>query len=108
MARNLFGEIELLQPDVIILQGRDRNSGHIHKDFERELEQAKWGSLTTDEEGLIGTITWTRGQLNGRKTALVLLAHPSAQGKSNFSNAWVREILPSIPKIHALLTGFQR
>ena len=108
MAMNLFGEIELLQPDVIVLQGRNRKSGQIYNGFERELQRAKWGSVTIDEEGLMGTITWTRGQLNGRKTVLVRLAHPSARGKSNFSSAWVREIRPSIPKIHALLTAFQR
>jgi uracil-DNA glycosylase len=106
IATNLFGEIELLQPNVIVLQGRNRKSGRIYNDFERELEGAKWGSLTTDEERLVGTITWTRGRLEGRKTVLVCLAHPSARGKSNFSSAWVREILPSMPKIHSLLTAF--
>ena len=103
MPKNFFGEVEVLQPDVIVLQGRDRRSGHIHKDFERELTSENWGSLAIEEESLVGAITWTRGKLAGRKTVLALFSHPSARGKSNFANAWVREILPSIPKIHALL-----
>jgi uracil-DNA glycosylase len=107
MARNLFAEVEILQPDVIVLQGRNRNSGHIHEDFENQLASASWGSLAMDAEGLVGTIAWTRGQLSGRRAVLALFAHPSARGKFNLKNAWVREILPSIPKIHALLAAIK-
>lgn len=103
MAKNLFGEIGVLQPDVIVLQGKNRNSGHIHKDFERELTAGNWGTLAAVEESLVRTVTWSRGLMTGRKTVLALFSHPSAKGKSNFKNAWFREILPSIPKIHALL-----
>jgi len=105
MAMNLFGEIELLQPDVIVLQGRNRDSGHIHKDFERELAAGHWGTLAIEEESPVGTITWSRGPMAGGKTILALFSHPSAKGKSNFKNTWVREIFPSIPNIHALLEG---
>jgi len=102
---NLFAEIEILQPDLIVLQGRNKKSGHIHKDFEHELELRHWGTLAIDEESLVGTITWTNGSMRGRKTVLAQFSHPSAKGKSNFKNAWLGEILPSMPKIHALLAG---
>jgi hypothetical protein len=107
MATNLFGEVAVLQPDVIVLQGRNRNSGHIHKDFERELATGDWGTLAIDEGSLVGTITWSRGPMTGRNTILSLFSHPSAKGKSNFKNTWLREVLPSIPKIHALLDGIR-
>jgi hypothetical protein len=107
MAKNLFGEVELLQPDVIVLQGRDRNSGHIHKDFERELAAGQWGTLAIDDESLVGTITWSRGLMAGRKTVLALFSHPSAKGKSNFKNTVLSEILPSVAKINALLATIQ-
>lgn len=103
MAKNLFGEIEVLQPEVIVLQGRNRNSGHIHKDFERELAAGNWGTLAIGEASLVGTITWTRGLMLGKKTVLALFYHPSAKGKANFKRVWIIEILPAIPKIHALL-----
>lgn len=105
MAKNLFSEIELLKPDVIILQGRNRNSGHIHEDFQRELAAGHWGTLAIDDENLVGVITWCFGAMEGRKTVLAMFSHPSARGKSNFKRTWVREILPSIPKIHTLLEG---
>jgi hypothetical protein len=107
MGRNLFAEIEVLQPEVIVLQAKNRGSGHIHEDFIRELERAKWGCLSVDEENLVGTIAWTRGQLTGRKTVVAFFSHPSALGKKHFKYTWGQEILPSIPKIHALLAAIK-
>jgi hypothetical protein len=107
LAMNLFGEVEVLQPDVIILQGRNHDSGHIHKDFERELAAQHWGNLAIVEGSLVGTITWNRGLMAGRKSVLGLFKHPAAKGKSNFKNTWLREVLPSILKIHGLLGALQ-
>lgn len=107
MGKNLFAEIEVLQPDVIVLQGKNRRTGHIHEDFVHELKIANWGSLSIAEENLLGTIEWARGKLCGRKTVLALFTHPSARGKLNFSNTWSSEVLPVVPKIHALLSAIK-
>jgi hypothetical protein len=106
MPLHVFREIEPLQPDVIILQGRNRGTGHIQEDFQREIVTGQWGTLAMDDGDLVGTITWTRGLMAERKTVLASFAHPSARGKSNLKNSWTQQVVPSIPKIHALLEQY--
>lgn len=102
---NLFAEIEILQPDVIVLQGRNRTSGSIHKDFQGEIVAGKWGVLSIEPENIVGTISWTRGQIAGMRSVIACFAHPSARGQFNLKNLWAREILPSVPTIRELLAA---
>jgi hypothetical protein len=54
--------------------------------------------LAIDAKSLVGTITWSRGLMGGRKTVLATFNYPYAKGKSNFKNAWLREIPPSVSR----------
>jgi len=108
MAANLFTEVDVLRPDVVVLQGRNHNSGHIHEDFQRELIAGKWGELAIELDSLVGIITWSRGEMAGLKTVLATFIHPSAKGKSSFKYTWLSEVLPSVPRIHGLLEDLAR
>jgi hypothetical protein len=104
LGSNIFREIEVLQPDVIVLQGKNLRSGHIHNDFGEQLKNGGWGdSLSTDDTS-VKLIRWERRTLADRWPSILLeLRHPSARGKFTWKNQWERDVLPTIPKVHTLL-----
>lgn len=77
--QNLFGEIEVLKPGIVVLQGRNKQ-GHIHGDFFREIEAQKCGRLKLPHEHEnVEVVDWDLPKWTGRSVVACLM-HPSARG----------------------------
>lgn len=79
--RYLFRQLRILKPDVIIVQGRNKGSGHIHMDFRNEL--ANWGRLNIDDGEVTGTAIWKKFDGWNGSTQIAFFVHPSARGRSS-------------------------
>src|SRR5439155_1113279 len=56
----IFSEIEILRPQVIVLQGRNRGTGHIHREFREEASRR--GEWIETESEHVSVISWGGGQ----------------------------------------------
>lgn len=95
MEANLLSELKLLQPDYIVLQGRNNATGHIHMDFCRLLGAAP------DE--LVRVIQVP----GGKQAVLIALLHPSARGKFSLSVTWEPKVLPMLQRAKEIYAGLR-
>jgi hypothetical protein len=101
--RYIFKQLPILRPEVLILQGRNKGTGHIHEDFKNELERGDWGSLDMLNDGIVGTITWRGLDAYDGPAVVAFLQHPSAHYP--FEKTWRAEVLPAIERIRSLLAN---
>jgi len=91
----VFREIEVLRPRVIILQGRNRGSGHIHRDFQAEARKRGRWEETSNE--YVGNIIWNG---TGQAALVVSLRHPA---RAWLERNWETEIIPAMQTVRQLL-----
>lgn len=91
----LFSEVQLLRPDVIVLQGRNRRSGHIQVDFKTEACQRGEWTDTSDEH--VSRIMWRGADCS---TVILSLRHPS---RGWLVRDWGPIIVPAVRRALALL-----
>lgn len=95
----LFKEIGVLKPDVIVLQGRNKRSGHLQVSFRNEIERGLWGQFEGQEHAHVQTIRWFKYDGWTGPTQLASLYHPSARGRFAFDKIWRSHFGPAITRI---------
>jgi hypothetical protein len=99
----LFGEIGILQPNVIVLQGRNEGTGHLQQSFRNELERGVWGRFEDEEVSRVQTIKWLKYDGWAGPSWLASLYHPSAQGRFKFDAIWDSHFRPAVDRIKKLI-----
>ncbi len=95
----LFSEICILRPDVIVLQGRNQRTGHLHKSFRQELGRGEWGELQGEELDLVQEIRWLKCDAWQGPTWLASLRHPSSLGRLRLEAIWESHYRPAVERI---------
>jgi uracil-DNA glycosylase len=91
----MLGEIQILRPHVIVLQGRNQGTGHIHEDFKKLAETCGTWEMTDNE--LLRVVRWGDWSFS---SIVASFRHPS---RGYQSRDWEPIIRPAIARARELL-----
>jgi len=91
----MLREILILRPHVIVLQGRNQGTGHIHEDFKKLAETCGTWEMTDNQ--LLSLVRWRDWSFS---SIVASFRHPS---RGNLSRDWERIIRPAIARAREVL-----